>query len=328
MFYNNYFALRTFLWQVLRKMTPSIAVVGSCMIDFTCFAPRLPKPGETICGTRFEKKYGGKGANQCVAAAKLGASTTLVASLGSDVYAQEYVEILRKEKVDVSHVRLQNDRQSGIAHITVTETGENSIVIVRGANDSLSCEQVDAATEAIRSAAVLLCQFETPLDTTLHALKLYKGHGISIVNGAPATENVNPEILRCCDIFCINETEAEVMTGIHPLDLSNMTEAIDWFLEKGCNTVIVTLGSAGAVYASQAERKFTLISTQAVQAVDTTGAGDAFLGALAYFKAHYPVLSMRECVQRACRVATASVLKYGTHASFPSRQDLPQDLFL
>lgn len=309
-------------------MAPKVIVVGSCMIDFTCFSPRLPKPGETIIGTRFEKKYGGKGANQCVASAKLGGSTALVSLLGCDTFAQEYLEIFKRENVDASHVKIQKDKHSGIAHITVAENGENSIVIVLGANESLSREHVDSAVDVIKGASVLLCQFETPLETTLHALRLHQGHGLSIVNGAPAVENPDPEILRLCDIFCVNETEAEIMTGIQPVELSNVQQVVDKLLAKGCNAIILTLGPLGAVYASKANRNVTLIPTTKVQPVDTTGAGDAFLGALAYFKAYHSQLSMNECIRRACVVATQSVLKFGTHSSFPTISDLPADLFV
>ncbi|KAL6260084.1 hypothetical protein P5V15_007623 [Pogonomyrmex californicus] len=309
-------------------MAPKIVVVGSCMIDFTCFSPRLPKPGETIIGTRFEKKYGGKGANQCVTAAKLGGSTALVASLGYDTFAQEYLEILKKENVDASQVRIQNDKHSGIAHITVAENGENSIVIVLGANESLTLEHVDSAVDVIKGASVLLCQFEIPLEATLRALKLHRGHGLSIVNGAPALKNPDPEILRLCDIFCVNEMEAKIMTSVEHVDLSNVQQVVDELLAKGCNTIIITLGPLGAVYASKTNRNIVRIPTTEVQPVDTTGAGDAFLGALAYFKAYHPQLTMDECIRRACVVATQSVLKFGTHASFPTRNDLPEDLFM
>ena len=309
-------------------MPPKIVVVGSCMIDFTCFSPCLPKPGETIVGSSYEIKYGGKGANQCMAAAKLGASTAIVASLGSDTYAQEYLKIFKKEKVDVSHVQIQENQHSGIAHITVSDNGENSIVIVLGSNASLSPKHVDSATEMVKGADVLLCQFETPLETTLHALKLHKGHGISIVNGAPAVENVDSELLELCDIFCVNETEAEVMTGVRPLGLSSVQVAIEKLLDKGCSTVILTLGELGAAYASKEDRTAKLIPVPPVQPVDTTGAGDAFLGGLAYFKVYHPGLSMDECIRRACVVAAESVLKLGTHASFPTRSDLSPDLFI
>lgn len=309
-------------------MTSNIVVVGSCMIDFSCYSPRLPKPGETIIGNEFHIKYGGKGGNQCVAAAKLGASTALVASLGSDTFGQNYLEVLKKENVNASYVQIQKDKQSGIAHITVAENGENCIVIVPGANDLLSPEHVITSTELIKNATVLLCQFETPLDSTLQALRIHRGHGISIVNAAPALENVDPELFQLCDIFCVNETEAEVITGVEPLSLSNAQEAIDILLSKGCNLVILTLGPLGAVYASQDNKKITQILTTKVQPVDTTGAGDAFLGSLAYFKAYHPHLSTSECIRRACEIATKSVLKIGTQESFPKKEDLPRELFL
>ncbi|CAL7943195.1 unnamed protein product [Xylocopa violacea] len=308
-------------------MCAKIVVVGSCMIDFTCFSPRLPKPGETLIGNRYEIKYGGKGANQCIAAVRLGASATIIASLGSDTYAQEYLKIFKKENIDVSHVQIQENQHSGIAHITVAENGENSIVAVIGSNAMLSTKHVDSAANVIRNADILLGQLETPVETTLHALKLHKGHGLSIINGAPATEKIDSELLRLCDIFCVNETEAEVMTGVQPLGLSNMQDAIWKLLDMGCNTVILTLGEQGAAYASREERTVKLIPTTSVQPVDTTGAGDAFLGALAYFKAYHPGLSMNECIRRACVVATKSVLKFGTHASFPTRDSLSPDLF-
>ncbi|XP_076639188.1 ribokinase isoform X1 [Colletes latitarsis] len=309
-------------------MPAKIVIVGSCMIDFTCFSPRLPKPGETIIGSKYEIKYGGKGANQCMVAAKLGASTAMVASLGSDTYAQEYLKIFKKENIDISHIQIQEDQHSGIAHITVADNGENNIVVVLGSNASLSPEHVDTAAEVVKGAAVLLCQFETPLESTLYALKLHKGHGLSIVNGAPAMENVDSEILSLCDIFCVNQNEAEVMTGVQCLGVSNVQEAVEKLLDKGCNTVILTLGELGAAFASQENRTLTFVPTRPVEAVDTTGAGDAFLGALAYFKVYHPGLPMAECIRRACVVATESVLKFGTHSSFPTRSSLSPDLFI
>ncbi|XP_012149118.1 ribokinase isoform X3 [Megachile rotundata] len=255
-------------------MSPGITVVGSCMIDFTCFSPRLPKSGETLIGNNYEIKYGGKGANQCIVASRLGASTAMVASLGNDIYAQEYLKIFKKENIDASHVQIQPNQHSGIAHITVAD------------------------------------------------------NGLSILNGAPVIENIDLELLKFCDIFCVNESETEAITGVEPMGSLNMQKAIDILLDKGCNTVILTLGERGAAYASKNDRTVKLVPTTSVQPIDTTGAGDAFLGAFAYFKAYHPELSMNECVRRACVIATESVLKIGTHASFPTRNDLSPDLFV
>ncbi|XP_043273164.1 ribokinase-like [Venturia canescens] len=309
-------------------MSKSIVIVGSCMIDLSSYATRLPLPGETICGKKFIQGYGGKGANQCISAAKLGASTSLIAALGSDDFGAKYLKVLSSENVDVSHVSIKENVNSGMAQILIADNGENCIVIVPGANDLLSINDIDSAKDVIKSASVLLCQFESCMETTLYALKLHKGHGISILNGAPAVENLNPELLESCTIFCVNEPEAEVMTGLRPLNLSNAQKAIDSLLEKGCNTIILTLGSGGAVFASKNERSMVHVPTEKVIPVDTTGAGDSFLGALAYFMAYHPTLSMKECIKRACQVATRSVLKPGTQASFPSRKELPEELFL
>ncbi|XP_078039823.1 ribokinase [Augochlora pura] len=310
-------------------MSPKVVVVGSCMIDFTCYSPRLPKPGETIIGKSFEIKYGGKGANQCIAAAKLGASTAMVACLGSDIYAQEYLKIFEKENVNINHVQIQKDQHSGVAHIIVDDNGQNSIVIILGSNTALNEKQVDTAVEIVRDADVLLCQLESSLEGTRHALRLHKGHGLSILNGAPAMEHIDEELLSLCDIFCLNETEAEVMTGVQTIGLTNVQKIIDKLLDYGCNTVVLTLGELGAAFASKECRNVTVIpNAKNVQPVDTTGAGDAFLGAIAYFKAYHPELPMNECIRRACAIATESVLKLGTHNSFPTRDNLSPELFV
>ncbi|KAK0088524.1 hypothetical protein PV325_011723 [Microctonus aethiopoides] len=308
-------------------MSKKIVVVGSCMIDFTSYVSRLPKPGETLEGNDFKRTFGGKGANQCVAAAKLGASTSLVASLGSDVFGEEYLQILKSLNVDTRYIKLQKDIHSGIAQITVAESGENNIVIILGANALLTPNDVNDAYDLIQNAVVLLTQFETPLNTTLQALKLHKGHGISIVNGAPAVVNADLEILKNCDIFCVNETEAEVMTAIQPLTLFNGQEALTKFFEIGCNTVIITLGSAGAIFATRTNPTMIHIPVESVIPVDTTGAGDAFLGALAYFVVYFPNLSLQEQISRACQVASQSVLKIGTQSSFPTKEELSDELF-
>lgn len=309
-------------------MSQNIVVVGSCMIDLTSYTTRLPKPGETLIGTSFTKKYGGKGANQCVAAAKLGESTALVASLGSDVFGHEYLDVLKQQSIDLTQLHLKQNSHTGIAQITVTETGENSIIIIPGANMLLDTKDVNAATDLIKNARVLVCQFEIPLETTLHTLKLRQGRKWSIVNGSPAVENIDPEIFRLCDVFCVNEVEVELITGIQPLTISKAQEAVDEFINRGCNIVIITLGSQGAVWASREERTVTSVPTSTVKPVDTCGAGDAFLGAFAYFLANNDRNnSMNEIIKRSCFIASQSVLKQGTQSSFPNRSDLPQEWF-
>ncbi|KAI4498149.1 hypothetical protein M0802_006635 [Mischocyttarus mexicanus] len=307
-------------------MPGKVVVVGSCMIDFTCYAPRLPKNGETICGYKSKITLGGKGGNQCVAAAKLGATTALIASFGNDVFAKSYVNELKELNVDISCI--QNcELESGKAHITVSKNGENNIVIVPGSNDYLSVDQVKNATPLIKKASVLLCQFETPIESTVEALKIHKGLGYSIVNASPAKKDIPPEIFKLCDILVINETEAEVITGIFPVMLSNVNLAISSLLSRGCKFVIITLGSLGAAFASKDEGEIIRIETESVIPIDTTGAGDSFLGTLAFFLAYHPDLSMKDRIERACKIATMSVLKEGTHESFPNRSEIPESFF-
>ncbi|KAF7990797.1 hypothetical protein HCN44_000602 [Aphidius gifuensis] len=306
----------------------SIVVVGSCMIDSTSFSERLPKPGETIAGTRFDKTFGGKGANQCVAAAKLGATTSLIAALGNDASGREYINQLEKYKINSEHVKLVPDVSSGSAQIMVAENGENMIVIVKGANDYLTSDDVNKARQTIKNASVLITQFESSLDATLEALKLHKGHGTSILNGAPALANPGREILESCDIFCVNETEAQIMTGIEPLNLINAQDALDKLFIQGCKIVIITLGGTGSVFATRKQQKMIHIPVEIVKPIDTTGAGDAFLGALAYFLCYHEKLSLEEKIIRASKIATESVLKIGTQSSFPTKNELPQELFL
>ncbi|XP_058790010.1 ribokinase-like [Phymastichus coffea] len=308
-------------------MSKTIAVVGSCMIDSITYSSRLPKPGETIIGNKYEQGFGGKGANQCVTAARLGASTIFIASLGSDSSGKEYIKKLKTENIDTSYIKVHNDLHTGFAQIMVTETGENVIVIVQGSNTLLSSKDVEEAKEAIQNASVLLCQFEIPLEINLTALKLYKGHGTSIVNAAPAIKDINTEIFKLSDIFCVNESEAEIMTGIENITVANAQLAVDKFFILGCNTVIITLGSQGAVYASKSNKNIIHIPSEPVKAVDTTGAGDAFLGALAYFIAYHSDLSLEECIKRSNRIAAESVMKTGTQTSFPYKKDLPKELF-
>ncbi|XP_068992371.1 ribokinase-like [Neodiprion pinetum] len=280
-----------------------------------------------MCGEKFVTSNGGKGANQCVAAARLGASTALIASLGADSLGKEYFEKLKLENVNVSKVHLREGIHSGIAQITVADSGENTIIIVPGANTLLSPEDVDDAEELIKNAKVLLCQFEVPTAPTLQALKLFKGRGLSILNGAPAMPNPDPELLKSCDIFCVNETEAEIMTGVPVTGLYESQIAVNKLLQKECNAVLLTLGALGAVYASQSNPNVIHIPTEKVTAIDTTGAGDAFLGSFAYFAAYHAGLSIDQIAKRACFVASQSVLRIGTQSSFPYKQDLPADLF-
>ncbi|XP_059485750.1 ribokinase-like [Neocloeon triangulifer] len=305
-----------------------IVVVGSCMIDLSCFAPRLPNPGETLHGTSFNIGHGGKGANQAVAASKLGAKVALIARLGDDFFGREYLKALQENKIDIKGVKLTEGQPSGIAQITVADNGENQIVIVPGANNLLSKDDLDDSL--LDKAKVVICQLETDpnlVTQTADIVRQAKSGGLVILNAAPARPNLSSDILKSCDILCVNETEASMILGGGNVNtILEAKNAVGQLLEKGCKSVILTLGSQGAVYASNSEVPIHVAAPQ-VQAVDTTGAGDAFIGALAYYLAQNSKLTMAEILKRSCAIAAISVKQKGTQQSFPSRENLEADLF-
>ncbi|XP_046382464.1 ribokinase-like [Ischnura elegans] len=309
-------------------MDSKVVVLGSCMIDFSSYAPRLPKPGETLHGYKFVQGFGGKGANQCIAASRLCTRATLIARVGDDLFGTNYIKYLEETGIYTKFIKKTDDISSGIATIIVADSGENQIVIVAGANTKLSPEDVNEAADVIKNAPVLVCQFETPLETTLAALQMKKeaGTGISIVNAAPAVADVDPELLSSADIFCVNETEAEIMTGIKVDSVKSAEKAIKKFKELGCKTIIITLGAAGAVF-NKEDEEIKHVAANKVTPVDTTGAGDAFIGALAYYLANHQNLTMEDVIKRSCNLATLSVATPGTQSSFPLRKDLPKYYF-
>ncbi|XP_020802945.1 ribokinase [Drosophila serrata] len=300
-----------------------VLVFGSAIIDFICYTPRLPKPGETLHGNSFQTGFGGKGANQCVAAARQGSRTALVAKLGADSFGGDYLRHLIAEGVNVVHVQQLEGQTTGVAQIAVSDGGENNIIIVVGANNSLSATDVSKAKSLFDEAKVLVCQLETPVPATEAALKEFRG--VSILNAAPAMENTPQVLLQLASIFCVNETEAALMTGMPSIhSVEEAKEAVRKLVEMGANTVIITLGKLGAVLG---DSKQCLGDYQHVPApkvapekvVDTTGAGDAFIGALAHNIAQHPQGELAEHVAAACVVASQSVQLPGTQASFPRR---------
>uniref|UniRef100_A0A1B6IDJ8 Ribokinase n=1 Tax=Homalodisca liturata TaxID=320908 RepID=A0A1B6IDJ8_9HEMI len=304
-----------------------IVVVGSCMIDLICFSPRLPKCGETIHGTCFQRDFGGKGANQCIAATRLGAETALVACLGDDIFGKEYLGHLRKNNVDTKHVSLIEGESCGIAQISVADSGDNHIIIVAGANNRLSAQEITNASGLLSTAEVVVFQFETPLTTTVKALKYCKRNnpaGITIVNASPVSQSVDPELYKYTDILCINETEAQMMTGLPTETKIQCEVALAHLLDLGCASVIITLGKDGAMFASCEHRAVQYEpGTPVASPVDTTGAGDAFLGALAFLLAYRSEWPLKRKVQVSCSVAARSIMKRGTQSSFPHAKDLP-----
>lgn len=308
------------------KTTPKVVVVGSCMTDLISYTPRLPQPGETLHGHKFSVGFGGKGANQCVAATRLGANAAMVAMVGDDSFGQNYLENFKNNNVDTSFVRVTKEAATGVAPIVVDDTGENCIIIVAGANLKLTSSNVEQAEDVIKDASVLVCQGEITPAATLTALRLARSHEVkTLMNAAPADPFLDAAIIEHSDIFCVNEIEAEVLTKLKVKTRKDAEQAAESLLKRGCKSVIITLGGDGAVYSTA--KGHTHIAAETVTPVDTTGAGDAFVGALAYYLAYHSHLAMAEMLQRSCQVATASVLAPGTQTSYPTREQLPSHLF-
>ncbi|XP_076442336.1 ribokinase-like isoform X2 [Babylonia areolata] len=303
-----------------------VVVVGSCMTDLVSYTPRQPKPGETIHGTKFMMGFGGKGANQCVMSSKLGARTAMVAKVGRDAYGDNTVGNFKKQGVVTDHVQQTAEASTGVAPIIVSEDGQNSIVIVAGANLLLGEEDVRRVEGMISACKVLVCQLEVPPATSLAALRMAKSHGVfSIFNAAPAVKELDPAFFTACDMLCANETEAELLTGVEVKDVSSARTAAAMLRGKGCQQVLLTLGEKGSVLTTQ-EYDGLHIPVETVTVCDTTGAGDAFIGALAYYRARLPTLPLPEAVKRANTVASISCQFPGTQSSFPSANDLPSHL--
>jgi ribokinase len=301
---------------------PHICVVGSSNIDLLSRVPRLPKLGETLPGHSFHMGYGGKGANQAVMAARLGARVTMVTKVGRDVFGEGTVQNYRAQGIDPQFVLFDETRFSGVAPIFVDDNAQNFIVIVPGANLGLVPEDVHAAREAICSADLLVCQLEVPVETTLEAFRVAKGAGVrTILNPAPATP-LPDELLGLADFCAPNETEAELLTGLPVRTIEEAEAAARCLLDRGPGVVIVTLGERGVLLVQGPEAEH--IPAVKVEALDPTGAGDAFIGGLATFLGEG--LPLGDAVRRANGVAALSVTRTGTQVSFPTRAEA--DAFL
>ena len=287
---------------------PRIVVIGSANIDLTTFTDQFPRPGETIFGRDFSLGFGGKGANQAVAARNCGADVAMIARVGDDMFGEATVQNFKKLGIDTSRVLITPGVSTGVAPIFVDSAGQNRILVVKGANDRLSPEDVFAAKDLILSADMVVFQLEIPLLTTITALQFARKHGVrTIFNPAPA-QILNLQEVGFADYVIPNETEAEAIGGMPVRNLDEARACVRKLTEGGLNRLIVTLGANGALFGDQHVAPF------AVDAVDTTGAGDAFIGSLAVFlSSGYGEL---EAISRANLYAALSTLSIGTQKSF------------
>jgi len=302
-------------------MDGKIVVVGSSNMDLITYTSILPKVGETVKGNDFKMGFGGKGANQAVQAAKLGGKVSMITKVGQDTFGRDTIKNYNDLGINTNGVLVTNSAPTGVAPITVnTLTGNNSIIIVPGANDQLLPEDIYKLELDIKSARVLLCQLEIPLQTTIAALKIAKQAGvITIFNPAPATDILPSEIYAYCDYVCPNETELEILTKQSVETLDNIKVAANILLKRGAKKVLVTLGSRGSMLIEE-NNILHLPATPVEKVVDTTGAGDSFLGALGYALANN--YQIEKAIKLATNIAGWSVQYTGTQTSFPAHTDI------
>ena len=302
---------------------PRICVVGAANLDLISYVPRLPRMGETLHGSRFHMGFGGKGANQAVMAAKLGAEVAMVTKLGRDIFGENTLKNFSSFGIDTRHVLFTEKAFSGVAPIAVDAEGHNSIIIVTGANDLLTEEEIEAARPVIASAQILVCQLEVPLAISLAAMRIAREEKVAtIFNPAPARPGLPDELYRLSDIICPNESETELLTGLEVKTQEQAAAAARVLLGRGAGKVILTLGERGSLLVT--EKETVHVPAQKVKALDSTGAGDAYVGSLAFFLAGGKPIA--EAMRRANAIAAISVQASGTQTSFPQAKDLPPGL--
>jgi len=294
---------------------PRIAVVGSANIDLTTFTDQFPKPGETIFGQKFDLGFGGKGANQAVAARLCGADVFMVARVGSDLFGPATIENFKRLGIDTSQVKQLPGLSSGVAPIFVDPHGQNRILVVKGANDAVKPADVDAAADMLKTTDCIVLQFEIPIETVYYTIQFARKRKIRcILNPAPA-QPVEMRALADLDYFVPNESEAETITGISVRNLEDAQKCAEELLAGGIRRVIITLGANGSLLAGRDVKEH--LPAFPVKAVDSTGAGDAFIGSFAVFLAEG--LPEREAVRRANLYAGLSTTGVGTQKSFYDR---------
>ena len=295
---------------------PRIAVVGSANVDLITFNDRFPRAGETIFAERFDLGFGGKGANQAVAARLCGADVSMVARVGNDLFGPATIENFRKLGIEAEHVKIVEGVSSGVAPIFVETSGQNRILVVKGANDRLLPADVDAAAAVLKAADCIVLQFEVPLETVYYTIRFAHQNGIRcILNPAPG-QPFDMKHVADLDYFVPNETEAEAVTGIPIGSVDDAKRCARVLLEAGIARVIVTLGSNGSLLAGADGMQH--VPAFEMRTVDSTGAGDAFIGSFAVFLGEG--LEEREAVARANLYAGLSTTGVGTQKSFSTRE--------
>ena len=294
-----------------------ITVLGIFVADISFLGNKIPSTGETILGDNYNIGPGGKGCNQAIAISRLGGKVNFISKLGNDDYGKLAIDKLKNDNIDTSNIIISNKHKTGVAGIHVDKnTGKNAITVVRGAPSSLTIKEVD--TNLIKQSKIFLTQLEIPTEVTLHCLKAAKEYGlINILNPAPACK-LSKDFFRLADYFTPNETEAEFYTGIKITNEKEAKQAADKLINVGVKRVIITLGEKGLFYSDG--KKNIYLNASSVKAIDTTGAGDAFNGALAFgLSKGKPI---EDCLELANKVAGLSTTKLGAGDAMPLYDDL------
>lgn len=295
-----------------------ILVIGSANIDMTARVDHLPKPGETVGNASFSQSYGGKGANQAVAGLRAGAPVSFIGCMGADMAGQQMRQVMQGEGINMEHVIVNQQKATGTALILVDKQGENSIAVAPGANAALSPAAIDEARFAISGAEYILLQMEIPLETIAYVLELTAGLGKKVVLNAAPAYFLEDRLLKGLYMLIVNEQEAATMAKCEIRTQDDIVHCTEVLLKKGVQHIIVTLGSKGAYYAAKREKIW--VSAYPVSAVDTTGAGDVFCGALA--AALYRHDKPSEALKYASAAAALCVTKHGAVNSAPYAEEI------
>jgi len=308
------------IWEQMVSPSPKIMVIGSMNMDLVIRTPRMPLPGENIFGKGFKMFPGGKGANQAVGAARLGAEVTIFGRVGKDIFGERLLKNLREGKVNANYVEKDENEATGIAFICVDDTGENSIIVVSGANMRCSKNDIDRAKSLFPAMDLLILQLEIPTDVVSYAIEISHGYHLPVIlNPAPAKE-FKIELLSTNDILTPNRYEASLLSGVKIKDLPSAKLAAQRLQDRGVKVVVITMGERGALLTDSKEIAY--VPARSVKPKDTTAAGDAFTAGLAVALTENKELE--EAVHFANDVAALSVTKPGAQTSLPTRKEVEE----
>ena len=294
-----------------------ICVIGSLNMDLVVNVDEMPKKGQTLIGNSFKEVPGGKGANQAVAIARLGAEINMIGKVGNDSFGQTLINQLKTDNVNTDHIHIENC-SSGVAMITVDKNAENSIVVAPGANFKVLEEDIDKCIDGIKESEIVVLQLETPINTIKYALEKSKEFNkFTILNPAPAVK-LEDDIIKNVDLLTPNETELEILSGVKINCEEDIKKAAQVMIQKGVKQLIVTLGSKGSLYIDKDNMKFK--KSYKVKAIDTTAAGDSYTGALAVALSQDK--DIEEAMDFASKVGALSVMKEGAQSSLPILKDV------